>query len=104
MITCTRGRAEERRNYLFVTQEQGVLQDLEENTVRTAALDAARNCWMQCRSEWRAAERRRCMREPGHEPVGRTELQSNDQRLIHAAHYHDEFIEQIESGKVVPLE
>ncbi len=42
MIACTRGRAEERRNYLFVTQEQGVLQDLQENTVRTAALDAAR--------------------------------------------------------------
>ncbi len=31
-------------------------------------------------------------------------VDANDQRLIHAAHYHDEFIEQIESGKVVPLE
>ncbi len=31
-------------------------------------------------------------------------IDADDQRLIHAAHYHDEFIEQIESGKGVPIE
>ncbi|GIW44969.1 MAG: hypothetical protein KatS3mg077_2251 [Candidatus Binatia bacterium] len=43
MIACTRGRAEERRNYLFLFQEARVREQLRENTVRAAAVTAAQD-------------------------------------------------------------
>jgi len=43
MIACTRGRSEERRNYLFLFQESRVRDQLTENTVRAAAVAAAQD-------------------------------------------------------------
>ena len=43
MIACTRGRAEDRRNYLFLFQEARAREQLRENTVRAAAVAAAQD-------------------------------------------------------------
>jgi hypothetical protein len=43
MIACTRGRADERRDYLFLFQERRVREQLREGTVRAAAVAAAQD-------------------------------------------------------------
>lgn len=43
MIACTRGRAEGRRNYLFLSQEARAREQLRESTVRAAAVAAAQD-------------------------------------------------------------
>ena len=43
MIACTRGRAEENRDYLFLFQESRAREELRETTVRTAAVAAAQD-------------------------------------------------------------
>jgi hypothetical protein len=43
MIACTRGRAEERRTFLFLFQESRAREQMRENTVRAAAVAAAQD-------------------------------------------------------------